>query len=213
MNLIEQLRTSNYKYSPTVVRDLLKSNRSRYGYVRPETKKIIFFMMRRIVLKDTAKYFGINKQRNNDVVEVADDIVNELYIVLSNCCDKFDTDSGKDFYLYFNSAAARRIARLANYKRVNNGEMTFSKLSSYISEDGVNIESNIDDISTTDHTFENVVWSDIANIELTEQEITLLNCLYSTDKTKDVVKSTGMTRSEIKQVRTTIQEKINTTYL
>ena len=81
MTLLEELESAQIRYSPTIVRDLINSNRKRYGCVQPRTKKILYYMMRRIVIRGAITYLNINKKRGNDSYYGVEDILNEIYIV------------------------------------------------------------------------------------------------------------------------------------
>ena len=194
MTLLEELEKATVKYSPTIVRDLINSNRKRYGCVQPRTKKILYFMMRRIVVRGAITFMNINKNRNNDTYYSVEDILQELYFTLHHCSDLFDTALGKDFYLYYNSSVSRRINRMSNYKRVNNREMCFTRL------------ENDDDDRSFDDMFvdkfirydfsENMFWEDVQNLGFSYQEQGLIKSIYNSEKIKSVCEENNITRAE-----------------
>lgn len=214
MILIDQLRTSNLKYSPTIVRDLIDSNRAKYGYVKPVTNKMIFFMMKRIVLRGATAFINIIKNKPGETQFDIEDAVTELYMVLDKCTKNYDTKQGKDFYLYFNTAVSRRISRIAGYSRMKKGEVAFSKVSKYTDdENGFTIEDMVEGTCEMHEVSDTLLWEDIGKLNLTTDQQRLIQMVYSTDKTKDILKEMGLTRGEYRQEMSEIQTIIKDTYL
>lgn len=213
MTLLEELQESTATYSPTVVSDLIDSNRARYGCVKPDTKKILFFMMKRIVLRGAIAFFNINKNRNNDVYYEIDDLVNELYMTLDNCANRFDTSKGKDFYLYFNSAVSKRVSRMANYKRVNNMEISFSKFDGQGGdEDDDRYRGIADNVAIMDFN-DGVFWDDLNSIGLNAKQTALVQSLNDVDKKREILRENGLNRAKYLEEMEGIQEIISTNYI
>ena len=208
MTLLEELESAQIRYSPTIVRDLINSNRKRYGCVQPRTKKILYYMMRRIVIRGAITYLNINKNRGNDSYYGVEDILNEIYIVLHHCSDKFDTSLGKDFYLYFNSSVSRRINRISNYKRVNNRELCFSRLER--DDDDRDYDEMLEDRFSKYDFNEAMFWRDVNNLNFTDKERSLIRSIYDTDKIKSVCEENNITRSEynkaVKNLKTVFKD-------
>lgn len=208
MSLHEEIQNSNFPYSPTVVVDMIDSNYLKYGYVRAATKKVIFFMMRRVVLRGVAKFVNTNKNRSNDTTFGSDDIVSELYMVLSNCVDKFDTRLKKDFYFYFNSSVSRRVGRISDYKIVNNDEITFSRYQTYISPEGeINVEEFLEDKSYVRGN-EGEVMDYINSIPWLDKEHGVLESLKQGRGVNDVMRENGINKAEYVSIMQSIRSKI-----
>jgi len=198
----------HFPYSPTIVRDLIIQNKEKYGYVKPITKKIIFFMMRRIVLRGVVTYSNINKNRGNEVVRNDDDMVNELYFVLDKCVDKFDVDRNKDFYLYFSSSVSRRVSRMSNYKKVVDGEITFSKYESQFNGDE---QLTVDELFA-DKTIQNNSDSDffefIENVDFDNIERKVLESIKQGRGVKDIQNENNINKKQLDGVMVRIRNKI-----
>ena len=208
MSLLIELKNMHFPYSPTIVRDLIIQNKEKYGYVKPITKKIIFFMMRRIVLRGVVTYSNINKNRGNEVVRNDDDMVNELYFVLDKCVDKFDVDRNKDFYLYFSSSVSRRVSRMSNYKKVVDGEITFSKYESQFNGDE---QLTVDELFA-DKTIQNNSDSDffefIENVDFDNIERKVLESIKQGRGVKDIQNENNINKKQLDGVMVRIRNKI-----
>ncbi|MDA7514226.1 hypothetical protein N8508_00395 [bacterium] len=208
MSLLIELKNMNFPYSPTIVRDLIIQNKEKYGYIKPITKKIIFFMMRRIVLRGVVTYSNINKNRGNEVVRNDDDMVNEIYFVLDKCVDKFDVDRNKDFYLYFSSSVSRRVSRMSNYKKVVDGEITFSKYESQFNGDE---QLTVDELFA-DKTIKNDGDSDffefIENVDFDNIERKVLESIKQGRGVKDIQNENNINKKQLDGVMIRIRNKI-----
>lgn len=209
MSLLIELKNMNFPYSPTIVRDLIIQNKEKYGYIKPITKKIIFFMMRRIVLRGVVTYSNINKNRGNEVVRNDDDMVNELYFVLDKCVDKFDVDRNKDFYLYFSSSVSRRVSRMSNYKKVVDGEITFSKYESQFDStaNGFTIDELFAD-KFIQNDGENDFFEFIENIDFDDIEKKVLESIKQGRGVKDIQNENNINKKQLDGVMTRIRNKI-----
>ena len=208
MSLYEELKDTNFPYSPTVVRDLIDSNFKRYGYVRPLTKRIIFFMMRRIVLRGVATFLNINRNRSNDTVYDTEDMVAEIYFVLDKCVEKFDTRLKSDFYLYFSSAVSNRVRRMSNYKNINNDEISFTKYGSQVSDDNeILVEELLEDRKVSNDG-EGEFLAYVESIDWTEEEAGVLESLRNERCVRDAMRENGMSRQEYEDTMESIREKL-----
>ena len=213
MSLLEELKNTNFPYSPTIVRDMIDANFEKYGYVRPETKMIIFYMMKRVVLRGAVTFFNINKNRKNDVNYEMDGLVNELYMVLSNCTEKFDTRQKKDFYLYFSSSVSRRVSRMANYKKINNDEITFTKYGNTISNDeDVEVEEMLEDKQIQEHRTDNEFKDYIQALDLDEMERGVVNSIVNDRSVRDTLMENGISRVEYDEVMEILKYKLKGLY-
>ncbi len=208
MSLYEELKNSNFPYSPTVIRDLIDSNYNRYGYVKPVTKRIIFFMMRRIILRGIATYININRNKRNETPYEVEDMVNEIYFILDKCTGKFDTRLRKDFYLYFSSAVSRRVSRMAKYKEVDNDVMTFTKYGSQISDDEELLVEELLEDRKKSKDDEGEFMDYVDSIDWTEQEAGVLESLKNERSVRDLMRENGITRKEYAETMEDIKEKL-----
>jgi len=167
--------------------------------------------MKRVVLRGAITFFNINKNRGNDVYYELDDLINELYMTLDNCANKFDTSKGKDFYLYFNSAVSKRVTRLANYRRVNNDEMTFSRYDSMSTNDE-DYRSIGDNVSVESFN-EGIFWDDIDNMGLSDKQANLVRSLFEVDKKREILKENGLNRAGFEETLGAVREVFKSNYI
>ena len=211
ITLSQKLHNSKIKYSPTIICDLIRSNRNTYGYVNESSKEIIFYMVKRIVVRCAKKYVLICNNRGTPTQYVFDDIVQEMYLTCSRCIDLFDSDSGKDFYLYFNSAANRRVSRMANYKKVVNGEITFSKASTTLVEgEGIQFSDMIAQRGQEDMTIN--IFEEIEKCGLNAEEMKLVTSVFRNEKHRDILKEAGISKAEYNQTIKTVRDKLKGLY-
>lgn len=210
MTLLQELEKSSYKYSPTVVKDLIRSNRKSFGFVKPETKKVIYFMMKRVIIRGVHKFFVMQKNRGNDTYLSEGDITNELYIILDSCVNKFDTESGKDFYLYYNKAVNNRVDRIANYKRNIEPNISFSSITVKDNE-GMDYNPLLESGAHTSkqHLSMDMVLEEIMKIDLTEMEREVLVMLSETNKVNDIRDELGISLHEYKLSVESLKVKIS----
>jgi len=211
MTLSQKLQNSKIKYSPTIICDLIRSNRKKYGYVNESSKEIIFYMVKRIVVRCAKKYVLICNNRGTTTQYTFDDIVQEMYLICSRCVDLFVTEDGKDFYLYFNSAANRRVSRMANYKKVVNGEITFTKASStFVEGEGLEFSDMVEQRGQEDMTTN--IFEEIGKLGLNYEEMKLVTSINRNEKHRDILKEAGITKAEYNQTIKVIREKLKNLY-
>lgn len=209
MSLLQQLESKEIPYTPTVVYDLIRSNRSKYGAVQPEAKQVIFFMMKRIVIRGATKFIMINRNRRNEVTfYTIEDIIQELYIVLNRCVDIFDTEKNMDFYFYYNRAVDNRVIRIANYKRVKRSGKPFSDVISENSDEkDIEIERLFGDEVYVETHIEEFFWQEIES-KYNKKEVDLMKSMLRNHKITDVIKETNMSKSEFNKRREDIIQKL-----
>lgn len=210
MTLYERLQASEYKYSPTIVRDMIASNREKYGRVKPKTKEIIFLMMKRVVLRGAITFMNIQKNRNNDTCYEMEDIIMELYMTFSRACDLFNTESDKDFMLYFNSAVSRRVSRMSNYKHIRNDEMSFTYYENQYDDDEISdvLENDMGQMDFNSDMF----WEDLGKIGLSEDQMDLVWSVFTIPKKREILHKHGLNRKQFAEQIEGITKLIKTNY-
>ena len=216
-DLYEELLNSEVKYSEKLIVQLIRLNRERYGEIKNITKKIIFFMMKKIILRGVIQFVSINKNRFNDTPYEKKDMVIEIYLVFENCLAGFDLEKNKNFYLYFNSAVSRRISRMANYKSMYNSDHRKISLDLEFgnSADGEtitmkdflssSIPENNGSVDITDH-------KDIFYMGFTEVEINVMKSLYNRDTEESVLRDNNLTKKELKNLISKIKKELGDRY-
>jgi len=209
MSLLEELKNTNFPYSPSIVEDLIRHNNKTWGHVKPVTKKIIFYMMKRVILRGVAIFFNINRNRNNEVYYDEEDMVTELFFILNKCVDMFDVDRNKDFYLYFNSSVSRRVSRMANYKKINNDEITFTTLEKQISKE--DSDMCLDDVieGTMNYELENNDFLEyIDSIDWDLIEVGVIDSMKRGRGVRDIMAENKLSKSGYEQMIRRIRDKL-----
>lgn len=203
MGLYEKILRSKVGYNQRVISNLIKSNRNKYGEVRPKTKYLIFFMMKKIILKGVNQFFMTNESRSNDTPYEKDDIVAEIYLVFQKCIEGYNVDMDKNFYLYFNTAVSRRMSRMCNYKSTYNpnhkktsydivygnaDDGTPITMKDFIPNKAPEISGSVDITNPKDIFF----------LGFDEMDHAIMMCLYNKESRDVMVEETGLSRREIK---------------
>lgn len=209
MTLLEEMDRSDLTYKPTVVRDMIKSNREQFGFVKRSTKKIIFFMTKRAALRGAAKYLKIQDNRNNDEFLTMEDIVVDIYIVLDRCVDKYDVNSQKDFYLYYNKAINNFVNRKAGYKRFKEPHISFQMFETTDKEgDSMNVAESLAAVNM-ERAEEYVVEEMLRYTNLNDKERDLIVTITQTEKTTDIMSDLNISLDEYKDTLQSIRNKIS----
>ncbi len=198
------MQKSKIKYKEKILVQLIKLNIKRHGQVSIDTKKIIFFMMKKIVIKGVNQFMYTNANRFNDTPYEENDIVHEIYFTFERCINNYDISKNKSFYLFFNSAVSRRMSRMSNYK--SNYDPNHKKISMDVSygnnEDGnettlkdfvanVTPENN----GSTDITDSN----DLFYFGFEQIDINIMKSLYNKETTEFMMRESNLTNKELKE--------------
>lgn len=217
MGLYEELQQSNSKYNDKLISELIISNRKNSGEISRRTKKIIFFMMKRIILKGVSQYFNTNNKRGITTPYENEDIIIEIYFVLEKCMTSFTPELNKNFYLYFNSAVARRITRMCNYKSTfdpnykkisldkeygNNKDGTRSTLKDYISNKS---EENYGSLDMSD-------LDDLFFVGFNQTDKSIMISLYNKETLGQIEERFDLTREELKNRIKIIKKQLGDKY-
>lgn len=215
MSFHEEIDKSTKTYIPAIVNGLIASNKRRYGAVNSQTKRIVFFMLKKIILRAVTKFESIESARGTVSNLMKDDIAMEMYELLERCINKFDPSQGTDFLYYYNNACNRRVERILEYKE-NTAVINFLDLQDNMSDsnkeeigsdDAMDEMVGVDSMNTST---EDSVIEDLRAVGLNEDEITYIVATSQFDKKKDVVEYLGVSarvyRDRMKRIKQKIEE-------
>lgn len=195
-----------------MVAGIIASNRKRYGVVKPDTKMIVFLMMKNIVKRGVATFFNILRNKNIESCYDEEDIACELYLVVCHCIDKFDVNQkskldGKpaNFYFFCNSAVTNYVQRTTGYKRITD-EVTFSKFMSNTrddfnaDDDDKEVLYGIHDGAAEKNLFSGMMMTDLNNI-LADKHKAVVAAILRNEKQKDILEELGLSKAEYKSLK------------
>lgn len=160
-------------------------------------------MLRKIVLKGVNQFISTCNNRGVQTPYEREDIVIEVYFVFEKCLEKFDTGLDKNFYLYFNSAVARRMTRMANYKSTYDPDNVKLSLDEEIgSEDGDKVTRK--DFISDDNVLQGMPCDltnneDIIYLGFKEVDIVIMKSLYNKETRESISRQTGLNRKQLKE--------------
>lgn len=164
--------------------------------------------MKRIVLRGVVTFFNINRNKRNEVPYEMEDLVNEIYMVLDICAEKFDTKLKNDFYLYFSRSVSNRVSRMAKYKKLDNDEITFSRYASMMStEEDVDVEGLLEDKHVVSDDSQEFM-EHLNNMQWTDLERGILDSIQAGRSVRDILGENNITRTEYDDALQKIQMKL-----
>jgi hypothetical protein len=142
MSLVEQIETTKFRYKREVVDALIRSNRARYGIVRPETRMILFLMLNGVTKWGIGYWFNVRKKMKLDLAAMEpDDVALELYDVFNGCVDVFDDQKGELLHQYQKSVT-RKFRKIFNSKVSTEVGFGFINGEDYSEEEGMEMLLN-----------------------------------------------------------------------
>jgi len=137
-------------------------------------------------------------------------MVNEIYMVLSRCTEKFDTRQKKDFYLYFSRSVSHRVSRMANYKKINNDEVNFTKYGVTISkgDEDLDVEEILGDTQVAEARTENQFNDYIDGLGLEENEKGVVSSILNERSIRDTLMENRISKDDYEEIMEKLKYKL-----
>lgn len=149
LSLVEEIEKTKFRYNRDVVAGLVRSNRTRYGIIRPQMRFILFLMLNSVTKWGIGYWFNVRKKSNLDIAYMEpDDVAFELYDVFNGCLDVFDENKGELLFQYQKSVT-RKFRKTFNSKQAT--EVGYGFINSggeYSEEEGLELLMNGGDTDT-----------------------------------------------------------------
>jgi hypothetical protein len=202
MTLYKFLKDNEIKYCEKSVRKsvaILKVVKN--GRVAEKHKKILMLLCSKIIIKSVNGFFflirGIEK---GNVIHEQDDIVQECFLILNKCIEKFDLKNPDyRFYFYVNSAMQKGLYRLKEkeYSSISNKHI-YVNISEVVEHDTMIVKG-------MNHPL-------FLGKNFTKKEILLMQSKLDDEHIDDFCEKIDINKAEYYKVLKTIGRKINKNY-
>lgn len=200
--LFNSIMKDRCKYSEKdVIKCIVIIKNSSNDKLIQKKKELIIKYSSKIILRNVVNFFNqLRGVESGKICHEKDDIVSECYMILDNCIENFNLNSGYKFYFYLNKAMMRGLNKLK--KKSYRGE----SCSTYI-------DSN--EVCKFDwRTFSSEESNPLLLEKIfTKKEVLLMQSRIQEQKIDEFIKSVEISRTEYHKILKRIREKIKNNYI
>lgn len=202
--LYKFLNTCNIKYSEkNIRRSIIVIRITTNERLRNKHKDFIFQSVSKIIVRNVNNFFNLIQDiEKGHVIHEKDDIVNECFVILQNCIDKFNlTNKSFKFYFYLNKACSQGLYRLK--------EKHYCNKSNKHQYNDVNDILNFDSSTFTSSSS----YPLFLDKNFTKKEILLMQSKLDEEKIEDFCKKIEISKNEYYKILKNIRVKIQKNYI